>query len=168
MCYSVLSCTIKTSAVCLYVILSWLVVRETWFHWKNGKQVFFLLFKYTHFKLSTKTCCLSQSKREYSDWQMFRSTGAHQGGCNGAGTRGKWWIVPADHTTKSSELVFQYINLHFPLFWTYWAIALTILQTFRGLILRCRDWEQRGARLFVKCMWSRRKKTKKLINYLLS
>lgn len=41
---------------------------------------------------------------------MFRSTGNHKVRCNGAGTKRRWWIVAADHTTKSSKLLSQYMN----------------------------------------------------------
>lgn len=44
---------------------------------------------------------------------MFRSTGTHKVRCNGADTKRRWWIVAADHTTKSSKLVSQFMNCFF-------------------------------------------------------
>lgn len=41
---------------------------------------------------------------------MFCSTGTHKVRCNGAATKRRWWIVAADHTTKSSKLLSQYMN----------------------------------------------------------
>lgn len=87
---------------------------------------------------------------------MFCSTGTHKVRCNGADTKRRWWIEAADHTTKSSKLLSQYMNcFSFALDKLNHCLALTgmslkklspaTLQNFTGLTVTCRDGEQRGA-----------------------